>query len=77
MVGVSIFRDELEQHLDFLNNAGIAPGKTTLDDKDAEELKINLYSEDTLESWTDIYATNVVGPANLVRILLSDKQQYR
>ena len=55
--------EDKEGYLDILiNNAGIAPGKTSTDGKDAEELKKNLYSEDTFESWTTIYATNAAAP---------------
>lgn len=45
-----------------VNNAGIAPGKTTADGKDAEELKRNLFEPTSVQEWTDVYATNVVGP---------------
>ncbi|KAK0647592.1 putative oxidoreductase [Lasiodiplodia hormozganensis] len=45
-----------------INNAGIASPKTTVDSENAEELKKNLFEPTTVKEWTDIYATNVVGP---------------
>jgi len=55
--------EDKEGYLDILiNNAGIAPGKTETDGKNAEELKKNLYSDDTVESWTSVYATNAAAP---------------
>ncbi|KAF2144279.1 uncharacterized protein K452DRAFT_349990 [Aplosporella prunicola CBS 121167] len=52
-----------EKHLDILiNNAGIAPGKTTPDGENAEDLKKNLFGPTSLDEWTSVYATNVVGP---------------
>ncbi|KAF7337093.1 Nad-binding protein [Mycena venus] len=45
-----------------VNNAGIAPEKTTPDGKDAEEVKKNLFDPTTVEEWTSVYATNVVAP---------------
>ncbi|GAB7356849.1 hypothetical protein MBLNU459_g7722t1 [Dothideomycetes sp. NU459] len=52
-----------EGYLDILvNNAGIDAGKTTPDGKDAEEMKKNLYETATMEDWTSMYQTNVVGP---------------
>ncbi|KAK7730621.1 hypothetical protein SLS57_001451 [Botryosphaeria dothidea] len=45
-----------------INNAGIAAPKTTPDGENAEELKKNLFEPTSVKEWTDIYATNVVGP---------------
>ncbi|KAJ6571738.1 dehydrogenase with different specificitie [Mycena capillaripes] len=45
-----------------VNNAGISSAKTTPDGKDAEEVKKNLFEPATVEQWTSVYATNVVGP---------------
>lgn len=43
-------------------DAGIDMGKTNPDGKNAEELKKNLYDTATIEDWTAMYQTNVVGP---------------
>jgi len=52
-----------EPHLDILiNNAGIAPGKTSTHVKTAEELSENLSGATSTEEWTSVYATNVAGP---------------
>ncbi|KAG9512407.1 NAD(P)-binding protein, partial [Aureobasidium melanogenum] len=52
-----------EGYLDILvNNAGIATGKLTPDGKNADEMKKNLFDEDTFEDWSDIYTTNVIAP---------------
>jgi len=45
-----------------VNNAGIASEKTPPDGKDAEEVKKKLFEPTTVEEWTSVYATNVVGP---------------
>jgi len=45
-----------------VNNAGIAPEKTIPDGENAEEVKKNLFDPATVEEWTSVYATNVVGP---------------
>ncbi|KAF2499349.1 NAD(P)-binding protein [Lophium mytilinum] len=45
-----------------VNNAGIAAEKTSVEGKDAEEVRKNLFDPTTVEEWTSIYATNVVGP---------------
>jgi len=45
-----------------VNNAGIAAGKTSAEGKNAEEVRENLFDPTTVEEWTSIYATNVVGP---------------
>jgi NAD(P)-dependent dehydrogenase (short-subunit alcohol dehydrogenase family) len=53
-----------EQFLDILvNNAGIAgPKANTSDQKTAEEALKEFFDTTTVEQWTDMYATNVVGP---------------
>ncbi|KAG9696116.1 NAD(P)-binding protein, partial [Aureobasidium melanogenum] len=52
-----------EGYLDILvNNAGIDAGKLTPDGKTAEEMKKNLFDEDTFEDWSDLYTTNVIAP---------------
>jgi len=45
-----------------INNAGIAAEKTKAEGKNAEEVRKNLFDPTTVEEWTSIYATNVVGP---------------
>ncbi|KAF2689548.1 NAD(P)-binding protein [Lentithecium fluviatile CBS 122367] len=45
-----------------VNNAGIASSKTETTADTAEELRKNLLEPTSVEEWTDIYATNVVGP---------------
>ncbi|KAK3044088.1 hypothetical protein LTS18_002214, partial [Coniosporium uncinatum] len=45
-----------------VNNAGIAAGKSATEGANAEEVKKNIFDPTTVEEWTDIYATNVVGP---------------
>ncbi|ORY18813.1 hypothetical protein BCR34DRAFT_504252 [Clohesyomyces aquaticus] len=45
-----------------VNNAGIAPGKTSTDGETLEELRKNLLEHTSVEEWTSVYATNVVGP---------------
>ncbi|KAF2842718.1 NAD(P)-binding protein [Patellaria atrata CBS 101060] len=45
-----------------VNNAGIAAPKRLPDGKNAEEVKKTLFDPATVEEWTDLYATNVVGP---------------
>jgi NAD(P)-dependent dehydrogenase (short-subunit alcohol dehydrogenase family) len=45
-----------------VNNAGIAAPKTTTDEEDPEEARKNLFDPTSVKEWTDIYATNVVGP---------------
>lgn len=45
-----------------MNNAGIAPEKTSTEAETAEELRKNLLEPTSVEEWTSIYATNVVGP---------------
>jgi len=45
-----------------VNNAGIAAGKTSAEGKNAEEVRQNLFDPTTVDEWTSIYATNVVGP---------------
>lgn len=53
-----------EKCLDILvNNAGIAgPKANTSDQKTAEEARKEFFDTTTVEQWTDMYATNVVGP---------------
>ena len=52
-----------ESKLDILiNNAGIAPGKTSTHVDTAEELSKSLFGNATTDEWTSIYATNVAGP---------------
>ncbi|KAG9832164.1 NAD(P)-binding protein, partial [Aureobasidium melanogenum] len=52
-----------EGYLDILvNNAGIDAGKLTPDGKNAEEMKKNLFDEDTFEDWSNLYTTNVIAP---------------
>ncbi|KAF2796876.1 NAD(P)-binding protein [Melanomma pulvis-pyrius CBS 109.77] len=45
-----------------VNNAGIAAPKTSTEGADAEELRKNLFDPTSVEEWTTLYATNVVGP---------------
>lgn len=45
-----------------VNNAGIGPPKTKTDEKDPEKARENLFDPTTVKEWTDLYATNVVGP---------------
>jgi len=45
-----------------VNNAGIAPEKTSTHVNSAEELKKNLLEPTDEKEWLDIYQTNVVGP---------------
>ncbi|KAF2804342.1 NAD(P)-binding protein [Mytilinidion resinicola] len=46
-----------------VNNAGIAAEKTKVDgEMSAEEVRKNLFDPTTVEEWTSLYATNVVGP---------------
>ncbi|KAH4054442.1 hypothetical protein HBH49_080340 [Parastagonospora nodorum] len=45
-----------------VNNAGIAPGKTSTDVESAAELKKNLLEPTDEKEWLDVYQTNVVGP---------------
>lgn len=45
-----------------VNNAGIAAGKSATEGANAEEVKKNIFDPTTVQEWTDIYATNVVGP---------------
>jgi NAD(P)-dependent dehydrogenase (short-subunit alcohol dehydrogenase family) len=45
-----------------VNNAGIAAPKTKTDEEDPEEARKNLFESTSVKEWTDIYATNVVGP---------------
>ncbi|KAI5263809.1 NAD(P)-binding protein [Aureobasidium subglaciale] len=52
-----------EGYLDILiNNAGIDAGKLTPDGKSAEEMKTNLFDNDSFEDWSDLYTTNVIAP---------------
>ncbi|KAH8810419.1 short chain dehydrogenase/reductase, partial [Flagelloscypha sp. PMI_526] len=52
-----------EKHVDILiNNAGIAPEKEVPEEEDATKLKQNLFETTSVEEWTSVYATNVVGP---------------
>lgn len=53
-----------EKYLDILvNNAGIAPGKTdTSGEKSAQQTKEDFFEPTSVEEWTSVYATNVVGP---------------
>jgi len=44
-----------------VNNAGIAAGKTSAEGKNAEEVRENLFDPTTVEEWTAIHATYVVG----------------
>ncbi|KAF2639378.1 NAD(P)-binding protein [Massarina eburnea CBS 473.64] len=45
-----------------VNNAGIAAPKTATTADTPEELRKNLLEPTSVEEWTSIYATNVVGP---------------
>jgi NAD(P)-dependent dehydrogenase (short-subunit alcohol dehydrogenase family) len=46
-----------------VNNAGIAAPKTdTSGEKTAEEVREKFFDPTTVDEWTDLYATNVVGP---------------
>lgn len=45
-----------------MNNAGIAPGKTETHHESTEEMRKNLLDPTSVEEWTSVYATNVVGP---------------
>ncbi|KAL1606805.1 hypothetical protein SLS60_004212 [Paraconiothyrium brasiliense] len=45
-----------------VNNAGIAPGKTETHHESPEEMRENLLGPTSVEEWTSVYATNVVGP---------------
>jgi NAD(P)-dependent dehydrogenase (short-subunit alcohol dehydrogenase family) len=45
-----------------VNNAGIAAPKTSTQAETPEELRKNLLDPTSVEEWTSIYATNVVGP---------------
>ena len=46
-----------------VNNAGIAaPKADTSGEKTAEEVRKEFFDSTSVEQWTDIYATNVVGP---------------
>lgn len=45
-----------------VNNAGIAAPKTSTEGADAEEPRKNLFDPTSVEEWTTLYATNVVGP---------------
>jgi len=46
-----------------VNNAGIAPGKTnTSGERSAEKVKEEFFEPTSVEEWTSVYATNVVGP---------------
>ncbi|KAF2116522.1 hypothetical protein BDV96DRAFT_491133 [Lophiotrema nucula] len=53
-----------------INNAGIAAEKTETTAETAEQLKENLFDPTTVEEWTTIYATNVVGPYLLTTAFL-------
>lgn len=46
-----------------VNNAGIASSKAdTSSEKSAEEARKEFFDSTSVEEWTDLYATNVVGP---------------
>lgn len=45
-----------------VNNAGIAAPKTSTQADDPEELRKNLLEPTSVDEWTSVYATNVVGP---------------
>ncbi|KAF1981681.1 NAD(P)-binding protein [Aulographum hederae CBS 113979] len=45
-----------------VNNAGIAPSKTKTGEQGAEEMRENLLEPTSVEEWTSVYQTNVVGP---------------
>jgi NAD(P)-dependent dehydrogenase (short-subunit alcohol dehydrogenase family) len=45
-----------------VNNAGIAPDKTETSHETPEEMRENLLGPTSVEEWTSVYATNVVGP---------------
>jgi NAD(P)-dependent dehydrogenase (short-subunit alcohol dehydrogenase family) len=46
-----------------VNNAGIAPGKAdTSGEKTAEEARKEFFESTSVEDWTSVYTTNVVGP---------------
>jgi len=64
--GVRNLVKEIEQREKCLcilvNNAGIAPEKASLEGKSAAEVRKNLFDPTTVDEWTSVYATNVVGP---------------
>lgn len=45
-----------------VNNAGIAPEKTETEHNSPEEMRKHLLEPTSVEEWTSVYATNVVGP---------------
>ncbi|PSN69105.1 NAD(P)-binding protein [Corynespora cassiicola Philippines] len=45
-----------------VNNAGVAAPKTSTQAETPEELRKNLLDPTSVEEWTSVYATNVVGP---------------
>ncbi|KAF2178699.1 short-chain dehydrogenase [Zopfia rhizophila CBS 207.26] len=45
-----------------VNNAGVAAPKTSTKAESTEELRKNLLEPTSVEEWTSVYATNVVGP---------------
>lgn len=45
-----------------MNNAGIAPDKTETHHESPEEMRQHLLEPTSVEEWTSVYATNVVGP---------------
>ncbi|KAF2447348.1 short chain dehydrogenase/reductase [Karstenula rhodostoma CBS 690.94] len=52
-----------EKYLDILvNNAGIAPGKTETKHDTPEAMREHLLDPTSVEEWTSVYTTNVVGP---------------
>ena len=54
-----------------MNNAGIAYGKgDTSGEKSAEQAKKDFFEGTEVDEWTDIYATNVVGPYMMTTAML-------
>lgn len=52
-----------EKYLDILvNNAGIAPGKTETKHDTPEAMREHLLDPTSVDEWTSVYTTNVVGP---------------